>query len=161
MPTPPIDTSRFPTGGPAISYYDPEDLAGLAELEDRARAYVMSFRFSPPIADMILAFGLAPILALFLVRLARPIEGGELAGETEMWAVAADGPSMYFETEAARTPAEALELYCVLAEDWANTVLAGADLAECYPIPVPPTAELANSLLGRVRFIRREFVPVA
>lgn len=159
--TPPVDTSRFPTGAPAISYDDPENRAGLAELEREARDYVASFPSSVPIGEMVLAFGLAPILAVFLVRFARPIERGELKGETEMWALAGDGPSMCFETEIVHTPAEALEFYCVLAEDWARTVLAGGDLSECYPIPVPPTAELAESLLGRVTFIRRELAPLA
>jgi hypothetical protein len=54
-----------------------------------------------------------------------------------------------------------LRLYCAIAQDWAETVLAGRDLSQCYPIPVEPSRELAESLLGRVAFLREEFVPLA
>jgi hypothetical protein len=78
-----------------------------------------------------------------------------------MWAVSGDLPSMCFETDDARTPSDALRLYCAIAQDWAETVLAGGDLSQCYPIPVEPSRELADSLLGRVAFLREEFVPLA
>lgn len=162
MTTPPVDTTRFPTGEPAIDYdYDPEEQRDLEKLEAEARAYVGSFRSAVPIADMPLAFAVPPILAVFLVRFARPIERGELAGETEMWLVVGDLPSMTFETEAAPTPADALRLYCAIAQDWAETVLNGGDLAACYPIPVEPTREHAEMLLSRLEYIREEFVPIA
>jgi hypothetical protein len=162
MPTPPVDTSRFPTGAPAIDYdYDPEEQRELEKLEAEARACVASFRSAVPIADMPLAFAVPPILGLFLVRFARPIERGELTGETEMWVVVGDLPSMVFETEPTPTPADALRLYCAIAQDWAETVVSGGDLAECYPIAVAPTREHAEMLLSRIEYIREEFVPIA
>jgi hypothetical protein len=157
--TPPIDTSAFPTGAPDIDYDDADDLAGLEELKEVARAYVTSWRSAQPIREMVLAFGLSPIVGVFLVRFADPIVRGELAGETEIWAISGDLPSMCFETDDARTPADALRLYCAIAEDWANTVLSGGDLSQCYPIPVAPTRELADMLSSRVRFLREEFIP--
>jgi hypothetical protein len=162
MPTPPVDISRFPTGEPTISYdLDEEELVDLEMMEEWARKYVMRFRSVPPIAQMVLAFALTPIIALWLVRFVRPIERGELEGETEMWVVAGDMPTMAFETELAPTPSEALRLYCVLAEDWANNVLAGRDLSENYPIPVAPTPKHARMLLERAKYIREEFLPIA
>ncbi|WP_375269953.1 hypothetical protein [Phenylobacterium sp.] len=68
---------------------------------------------------------------------------------------------MHFETDDTPTPALALQLYCAISQDWADNVLAGRDLSESYPIEVAPTAEHANMLLGRVGFIRTEFVPLA
>jgi hypothetical protein len=160
--TPPVDTSHFPTGAPTISYdLDPEERLDLEMLEERARNYVSSFRSAQPIAEMKLAFGLTPILVLYLVRFARPIERGECKGETEMWVVVGDGPSMLFETELTPTPSEALRFYCVLAEDWAGNVLAGRDLSESYPIPVAPTPKHAKMLMGRAEFIRKKFIPIA
>lgn len=135
-------------------------VAGLEALKEIARAHVMSWRSAQPIKEMVLAFGLAPIVAVFLVRYEVPLARGELAGATEMWAAAGDLPAMCFETDDARTPADALRLYCAIAEDWAETVLAGGDLAQCYPIPVEPTRELADMLLSRVRFLREEIVPL-
>lgn len=162
MTTPPVDASRFPTGAPYISYdYHAEEQLDLEKLEAEARAYVLSFRSSQPIADMPLAFAVTPILALFLVRFARPIERGELTGETEAWVVVGDLPSMVFETEMTPTPSDALRMYCAIAQDWADKVLAGCDLSESYPIPGPATRKNAEDLLGRIEFIRREFVPIA
>ena len=70
-------------------------------------------------------------------------------------------PSMHFETDDAPEPWFALELYCAIAQDWADNVLAGRHLSDSYPIPVEPTREHAEMLLGRVGFIRRKFVPLA
>ncbi|CAN7414255.1 hypothetical protein LJR225_002649 [Phenylobacterium sp. LjRoot225] len=57
--------------------------------------------------------------------------------------------------------ANALRLYCAIAEDWAETVLAGCDLSQCYPIPVEPSREFADMPLSRVKFLREAFVPRA
>lgn len=160
--TPPVDTSRFPTGAPVISYnHDEEERRDLEMLQEQARAYVMGFPSAAPIADMLLAFGVAPILTLFLVRFARPIERGELKGETEMWVVVGDLPSICFETEMTPTPADALRMYCAIAQDWADNVLGSGKLSQSYPIAVEPTREHAEMLLSRVEYIRKEFIPIA
>ena len=70
-------------------------------------------------------------------------------------------PSMHFETDDTPTPALALELYSAIAQDWAENVLAGRDLSESYPIPVAPTREHAENLLGRIDFIRTKLIPLA
>ncbi|MDB5447276.1 MAG: hypothetical protein JWQ97_2593 [Phenylobacterium sp.] len=155
----PVDISGFPTGAPEISYDEPDDRAHLERMELDTRAYVASFSSSPPIEKVTFAFGLPPKLALFLIRYATPITRGELAGEIEQWVVVGDLPFMCFETEDAPTPSLALQLYCAIAQDWADRVLAGEDLSESYPIPVEPTREYAEMLLSRVALIREELVP--
>ncbi|MDP1874164.1 hypothetical protein [Phenylobacterium sp.] len=70
-------------------------------------------------------------------------------------------PSMHFETDDTPTPALALRLYCAIAQDWADNVVAGRDLSESYPIPVAQTPELAENLLGRVDFSRTKLIPLA
>jgi hypothetical protein len=75
--------------------------------------------------------------------------------------VVGDLPSMHFETDDARTPASALDLYCAIAQDWAENVLTGRDLSESYPIPVAPTAEHAEMLKSRIATIRQDFLPLA
>ena len=41
-----------------------------------------------------------------------------------------------------------------------RSVLAGADLSDCYPISVEPTGEHARMLKSRLQTIRQEFVPL-
>ena len=72
-----------------------------------------------------------------------------------------DLPSMHFETDDSPTPAIALRLYCAIAQDWADNVLAGRDLSESYPIPVAPTRDHADMLLSRVENIRKNYIPLA
>lgn len=156
----PVDVAALPTDGSEIDY-DAEDLEGFEALKADARTHVESWASAPPIAEVLLAFGVAPMVGLFLVRFAEPIARGELAGANEMWAVAGDLPPMCFETDDARTPAEALQLYCAIAEDWAQTALAGGDLSACYPIRVEPSREHAEMLLSRTTFVREELVPLA
>ena len=104
-----------------------------------------------------LAFAVAPILGLFLMRFA---PGGR-PEDAERWVVVGDLPSMHFETDEARTPARALELCCAIAQDWANGVLAGRDLSDSYPFPTDRTRANAERLLDRVKFIRENLIPLA
>ena len=52
-----------------------------------------------------------------------------------------------------------MQLYCAIAQDWAEAVLEGRDLTESYPIPVAPTRQHAEMLLGRIDFIRENLIP--
>jgi hypothetical protein len=156
----PVDTSAFPTGADDLDY-GARELAALDLLKADARAHVEGWDSSPPVRDLVLAFGVAPLVGVFLVRFAQPIARGELAGGTEMWAVAGDLPAKCFETEDARVPSDALRLYCAIAEDWAETVLADGDLTQCYPIPVEPSHELGEMLQERIALLRKEIIPLA
>ncbi|CAN7414395.1 hypothetical protein LJR225_002650 [Phenylobacterium sp. LjRoot225] len=156
----PLDTSDYPTGAAEVDY-GAKALTALEALKADARAHVESWASSPPVKELVLAFGVAPLVGVFLVRFAEPIASGELEGGTEMWAVAGDLPAMCFETEDARVPSDALRLYCAIAEDWAETVLADGDLSQCYPIPVEPSAELAEMLQERIALLRKDIIPLA
>lgn len=151
-----IDIAGFPFGRD-IDYSSPEAVEGLRRLEAEANAFAASRSWSFPVSELVLAFGVAPILGLFLIR----FQPGGLPEDAERWMVVSDLPSMHFETDDTPTPALALQLYCAIAQDWADAVLTGRDLSESYPIPVQPTDELAQMLLGRVDFIRRELIPLA
>ena len=150
-----VDISRFPVGL-NIDYESHEELEGLRVLQSEAWGFVESD--SPArIADLVLAFGVAPVIGLFLVRFENPRK----PEDAERWAVVGNLPSMHFETDDTPTPALALQLYCAIAQDWADNVLEGRDLSESYPIEVAPTREHAEMLLGRIDFIRRELIPLA
>ncbi|MEO8115174.1 MAG: DUF4826 family protein [Phenylobacterium sp.] len=152
----PIDTSSFPTGKD-LDYESEEEVELLRALSDDAWTFVRSFRWAPPIADLVLAFGLAPIIGLYLMRFE---PGGDLR-DAERWVVVGDLPSMHFETDDAPTPAIALQLYCAIAQDWADNVLEGRDLSDSYPIAVSPTKEHAEMLLSRIENIRKNYIPLA
>ena len=129
----------------------------LKTLTDDAWSFVRSYRWTPLIADLVLAFGIAPMIGLYLMR----FEPGGKPEDAERWVVVGDLPSMHFETDDSPTPAIALRLYCAIAQDWADNVLAGRDLSDSYPIPVAPTKEHAEMLLSRVEFIRNKSIPLA
>lgn len=150
-----VDTSRFPVGLD-IDYDSREEVEALRALQVEAKAFVDRDSHAP-ILNLVLAFGVSPLLALFLVRFERPRK----PEDTERWAVVGDLPPMHFETDDTPTPALALRLYCAIAQDWADSVLEGRDLSECYPIEVAPTREHAEMLLSRIDFIRRELIPLA
>jgi hypothetical protein len=151
-----IDTSRFPVGK-GVDYLGGEERVLLAKLTDDAWRFVGGWRWDPPASELVLAFAVAPILGLFLMRFA---PGGR-PEDAERWVVVGDLPAMHFETDEARTPAMALELCCAIAEDWANGVLAGRDLSGSYPFPIGPTRANAERLLDRVEFIRENLIPLA
>jgi hypothetical protein len=151
-----IDTSSFPTGCD-IDYESAEEVAELKELTAQAWAFVQSYRWNPPIDDLVLAFGIGRIIGLYLMR----FEPGGKPEDAERWVVVGNLPSMHFETDDTPTPALALRLYCAIAQDWADNVLEGRDLSDSYPIPVAPTREHAEMLLGRIEFIREELIPRA
>lgn len=151
-----VDTSSFPVGE-TLDYESEEEIALLEVLRAEAWSYLDTYRWVPTISDLILAFGVAPILALFLVRR----EPGGRPEDAERWVVVGDLPSMHFETDDTPTPALALRLYCAIAQDWADNVMAERDLSESYPIPVAPTQEHAHLLLDRIDFIRTKLIPRA
>lgn len=153
-----VDTVSFPVGD--LDYESADEVARLLLLKQDAIDHVESRPWAPPISEVVLAFGLGPIAALFLVRFSRPLEG-ELEGETEMWIVVGDLPTIIFDTELCPTPALALKLYSCIAEDWADNVLRGEDFSESYPIGAAPTEQHAHMLKDRMAFVREKLIPMA
>ena len=151
-----VDTSAFPTGDD-FDYESEEEVPRLGALTDDAWRFARSYRWTPPIADLVLAFAVAPIIGIYLMR----FEPGGEPRDAERWVVVGDLPSMHFETDDSPTPAVALRLYCAIAQDWADSVLAGRDLSDSYPIQVAPTKEHAEMLLSRIETLRRDFIPLA
>ncbi len=150
-----IDTSDFPFGR-GLDYESADEIEQLDVLAVEARAFVQGDSYAW-ISNLVLAFGVVPILGLFLVCFENPRK----PEDTERWAVVGDLPSMHFETDDTPTPALALRLYCAIAQDWADNVIAGRDLSDSYPIEVAPTPEHAEMLLGRIAFIRQELILLA
>ena len=151
-----IDISSFPVGRD-VDYESAAEAEPLKAMAEDALGFAGRWRWNPPIRDLVLAFAVAPIIGVYLMRFAP----GGIPRDAERWVVVGDLPSMHFETDDARTPADALRLYCAIAQDWADNVLGGRDLSESYPIEVSPTREHAEMLKGRIEFIRAKLIPLA
>ena len=151
-----VDISRFPVGLD-IDYTSPEEVEAVKALTAEAEGFVYSYHWMPPVESLTLAFGVGPMIGLFLMR----FEPGGLPEDWERWVVVGDLPSMHFETDDTPTPDIALDLYCAIAENWAENVLHSQDLSDSYPLDVPPTEDNARMLLDRVDFIRTKIIPLA
>jgi hypothetical protein len=151
-----VDTAKWPVGQ-SIDYASEEEVAAIRALTTEAQSFVNNRQWRPPIAELILAFGVGPLLGLYLLRFA---PGGR-PEDRERWLVVGDLPTMHFETDDTPTPALALRLYCAIAQDWADNVLEGRDLSDSYPIEVDATPEHAEMLLKRIEYIRTQLIPLA
>ncbi len=156
----PIDTSRFQFGvlpDDDLDFDPEEERRLLEELASRAKTSLEDQYWTPPIADLLLAFGIGGIIGLYLVRF--PIPATVRAGvrRDEMWLVVGDLPTICFTTDTSPTRSAALYTYCDIAEEWADAVLSGDDLSDCYDIGAEPTEEHARMLKSRVRTIRHDF----
>jgi hypothetical protein len=74
-----------------------------------------------------------------------------------IWIIIGDLPTVYLD-QSVKTGKEALEVYCDLMDDWANSVIEGNSLDDCFPVEVAPTIENAGQLKRRIDFIRRELL---
>lgn len=146
---PHVDTSSFQVV-PFISGDDAEDTELLKNMTEEAIRYIGSFEWSNEVKTAYLAYGIGGVVALFLVVFVEPVGDRD----TELWVVVGDVPYAYFVTDAARAPAEALNVYCDLMEDWAATVLQNGELSDVFPVEADASIENAFNLQRRIEFLR-------
>lgn len=75
-----------------------------------------------------------------------------------MWVVVGDLPTAYLVVEPEDSPAQALERYCDLMEQWIASVRDG-QLSEVFPVSAEPTLENADALEKRIAFLLAEIIP--
>jgi hypothetical protein len=122
----------------------------------RAESYLKSFRWFEPVEERFFGFGIGNVIALFLFKFARPINGTDVW----LWVVEGDVPSAYFVVDNAPKPSAALAVYCRLTEEWADAVEAKRPLTGVFPVGAPPTREHAEMLRQRIKFIRQQIIPM-
>lgn len=155
-----VDTSRFQFGVLPESdpeFYPEHERRLLDELATRARISLDVQEWTPPIEELLLAFGIGRIIGLYLVRFPIPAVVRPGVHRDEMWLVVGDLPTICFTTDTSPTPGDALRTYCDIAEEWADAVLSGSDVSDCYDMGVEPTEEHALMLKGRATTIRDDF----
>jgi len=94
-----IETSRFPVGID-IDYDSPEEVEALKALTAEAHAFVHSYRWTPPVETLTLAFGVGPMIGLFLMR----FEPGGPPEDRERWVVVGDLPPCILKQMMRRRP---------------------------------------------------------
>jgi hypothetical protein len=148
-----VDRSRLVSPG-ALLGTDDQETAELVAMHQRAREFLTSHPWCAAIGEELAGGGVGGVVSVSLFR--TTLASGD---EEWLWVVEGDLPSAYLVTDAARTPAEALERYAELMEDWIETVRAGAGFEDVFPVRAPRDEEHASMLESRIRFLRREIVP--
>ncbi len=136
-----------------------EDSALLAAMADEALDYFTSFEWCGGVTDFRFGVGVGKVIALFLLQVEpAALKGKPLPRSGEyVWVVVGDIPSAYLETDGIHDPFVALAEYCELMIDWADEVLAGGDLGECFPVRATASKDNARDLQSRIRTIRDLF----
>lgn len=98
---------------------DAEEAARFTIDRQRCRGYLESFAWCRKAEEVLLAYGVASIVSLFLVR----IDAAQPNVDEWLWCVVGDVPSAYFVLDEANTAADALRAYTSLMQDWATGVL--------------------------------------
>jgi hypothetical protein len=140
---------------PDIVGDDDVDTALLLQMAKSARDYITSFDWCPPIKAIHLASGVGGIVAVFLFEFDRKIQGTD----DQLWVVVGDLPTAYLVVEPKDGPAQALERYCELMEEWIAAVRGTGELREVFPVSAEPTPESAELLEKRIAFLLAEMIP--
>ena len=132
-----------------------DEIRFILSLEKRAKEYLKKFNWCLGIKKSWYDSELCiyDLLGIFLFEI-EPINS-EI--DNYIWVIVGDLPSVYLD-ESANSAVEALDIYCELMESWANNIIEGKSVEDCYPIPNEPTNENAELLKSRIEFIRSEIL---
>lgn len=143
-----VDMSKV-TPAALMQGEDEEETAALRELLDEATAYLKRFTWHRGIKAAYLGIGVGKILGVFLFEIVPAREGGD----DKMWIIVGDLPPAYITTDDAPNPATALDGYIGAMEEWVAAAREGRGVEGIIPVNVPPTAENADRLESRLRFL--------
>ena len=130
------------------------ELESILDLYQSAATYLVSFEWCKSIINGWYDFGIHEKLGVFLFE----IEPDNDSVDSFIWIIAGDIPTVYLDSSV-QTGIEALEIYADLMDDWANAIINGKALDECYPVDAESTIDNAKLLLSRTKFIRNEVIP--
>lgn len=121
-----------------------------------ARVYLTRQRSLGAIQEEYFGDGLPGIVSVFLFK----IEPSEPSVGPWVWVIVGDLPPDHVTGDDHRTPAEALNGYIKLMEEWVKGVRTGNAVTELPRGAVAPTAEHADMLEGRLRFLKKNILPL-
>lgn len=152
----PVDVSKM-TPLDLIEGEDAEDAKLLKKMAIEARDFVSSHEWCEHVESLHLAYGVGGVVAVFLSQIT------PLADDADkwFWVIVGDLPPAYIVVDDNPTAGDALDAYCSEMEAWVEAASEGASVDELIPVNVPPTAEYAEQLGGRLNFIRSKILPLA
>lgn len=133
-----------------------EDIRLLAADRAKCLAYFERQDWCASVTESVVAYSVPRVVSVLLVTIIPRAET-----DTALWSVVGDLPSAYFVTDDTNEPADALEVYIKLMEDWVAAVRDGGDLDEVFPVEAAASLENAALFEDRMRYLRSEFVPFA
>lgn len=138
-----------------------DDAEAIADLGKQATAFLSAHHWCRAIRRGFFDRGWAGILAVFYFE----IEPDAKADRT-VWIIVGNLPPAYIDTESCPNGAAALDGYAGAMQEWVERVRAGKSVDGVIPVyhqnsmePLPATAENAELLDRRVRFIRECILP--
>jgi hypothetical protein len=139
-----------------ITGFTGEDIRLLSDDRKKCHAYFERQRWCASVTESIVVYSVPRVLSLFLVTIAPDGDA-----DTVLWSVVGDLPSAYFVIDDVETPADALDVYIELMEDWVVAVRDARGLDDVFPVEAEASMENASLLEGRLGFLRSDLVPYA
>jgi hypothetical protein len=136
---------------------DEEDTRLLREMAERARDYVTSFPWCPPIRETYLAYGIGKVIALFLFEFEGKIDGTY----HNTWIIVGDLPPCFFAVQPDDTVQLLFDDYCDRMDDWVAAVRNNGNFEKVFPVSAARTEKHADMLESRLAFLRKEIIPEA
>jgi hypothetical protein len=94
------------------------------------------------------------LCAVFLFEIAP----GRKNVDNWLWVVVGDLPSAYLVLDGSPTPIKALNSYVELMQEWVDAVSQGRSTNNLIAVDAPETAENANLLKRRLKFLKQQFL---
>jgi len=123
---------------------------------ERAKKYILMFRWCKEIKESHFGAGVGGILAIFLFK----IEPALVGVDEWIWIIVGDLPSAHIATDTVSDPVSALEGYIFEMRRWVNAAKSGASTSNLIPVNVPPTKEYADMLESRLNILEETFIPL-
>jgi hypothetical protein len=127
----------------------------IEKLYNEAYNYLKNQNWCIEVLDSWFDRGLADKLAVFYFKII-PCKGAD----EYVWIITGDIPHAYIDTESAPNGACAIKVYSEIMEDWIKAVKDSENMNKVFPIDIPASEKYANMLSSRIKFIRKNLLPM-
>lgn len=132
-----------------------EETERLRGMHAEAVRFLSAKQWCTEVEECWYGFGVGGVVAIFLFRI---VPAGH--ADEWLWVIVGDLPTVYLVADDAPTPAQALETYIQLMNEWIAAVRTGGSLEDVYPVLAPADREHAEMLAARTDFLGREILPL-
>lgn len=135
---------------------DEVETSQLKALAERAKNFILGFRWCKGIVESYYGGGVDNIVAVLLFK----IEPGIVGVDEWLWVIVGDLPPAYLVTDVAPESASALKAYVREMRRWVEAVNSGNSTKELIPVNAPATPQYAQMLKSRLDTLEEEFIPL-